>query len=95
MTKTPLPVPTSPAGRVLTAAAFQGLTDVPPEMEWFANLGNRATRRAYEAALKDFMRFTGIERPEEFRGPLIFAAKSGGRNRAFFPRTMMVCRSSL
>src|SRR5450755_4224598 len=55
------------SGRILTAAAFQGLADVPPEMEWFANLGNKATRRAYETALKDFMRFTGIRRPEEFR----------------------------
>jgi site-specific recombinase XerD len=62
-----LPVSTAPTGRILTAAAFQGMTDVPPEMEWFANLGNKATRRAYETALKDFMRFTGIERPEEFR----------------------------
>jgi hypothetical protein len=53
-----LPVPTSPEPRLLTAAAFQGLADVPPEMEWFANLGNKATRRAYETALKDFMRFT-------------------------------------
>ena len=26
-----------------------------------------ATRRAYENAIKDFMRFTGIKRPEEFR----------------------------
>ena len=55
------------SGRVLTAASFQGLADVPPEMEWFANLGTAATRRAYETALKDFMRFTGIARPEEFR----------------------------
>jgi len=62
-----LPVPTSPSDRLLTAAAFQGLADVPPEMEWFANLGNKATRRAYETALKDFMRFTGIIKPEEFR----------------------------
>jgi site-specific recombinase XerD len=65
--KTPLPVPPSPSGRLLTAAAFQGLADVPPELEWFANLGNAATRRAYQIALKDFMRFTGIDRPEEFR----------------------------
>jgi site-specific recombinase XerD len=36
-------------------------------MEWFANLGNGATRRAYQTALQDFMRFTGIARPEEFR----------------------------
>ncbi len=65
--KTPLPAPRSPAARVLTAATYQGLAEVPPEMEWFANLGTAATRRAYETALKDFMRFTGIERPQEFR----------------------------
>ena len=58
---------TPPAAQLLTAAAFQGLADVPPELEWFANLGTAATRRAYEAALKDFIAFTGIERPAEFR----------------------------
>jgi site-specific recombinase XerD len=60
-------VPLPPAGRVLTAEAFQHLADVPPEIEWFANLGNKATRRAYENALQDFMRFTGIATPAEFR----------------------------
>jgi integrase/recombinase XerD len=40
---------------------------VPPEIEWFANLGSKATRRAYENALQDFRRFTGITAPEEFR----------------------------
>ena len=65
--KPTLAVPTSSSPRLLTAAAFQGLADVPPELEWFANLGTKATRRAYETALKDFVRFTGIERPEEFR----------------------------
>jgi hypothetical protein len=39
-------------GRLLTAAAFRG---------W-------PTRRAYETALKNFMRFTAIERPDYF-GP--------------------------
>jgi hypothetical protein len=29
--------------------------------------GNAATKRAYETALKDFVRFTGIDRPKEFR----------------------------
>ena len=53
--------------RALTAKEFQGLADVPPEVEWFANLGNKATRRAYENALKDFMNFTGIQNPGEFR----------------------------
>ncbi len=59
-------VVTSPS-RLLTAEAFQRLADVPPEIEWFANLGNKATRRAYENAIKDFMRFTGIVQPDEFR----------------------------
>ena len=53
--------------RLLTAAQFQGLADVPPEIEWFANLGNAATRRSYENALKDFMRFIGIVKPDAFR----------------------------
>ena len=53
--------------RALTAKEFQGLADVPPEVEWFANLRNKATRRAYENALKDFMNFTGIQNPGEFR----------------------------
>ena len=52
---------------MLTAAEFQKLADVPPEVEWFANLTNAHTRRAYENAVKDFMRFAGIARPEEFR----------------------------
>src|SRR5271155_2411134 len=62
-----LPTEILPADRLLTAAEFQKLADVPPEVEWFANISNRHTRRAYENAVKDFMRFTGIERPEEFR----------------------------
>ena len=53
--------------RRLTAARFQHLAEVPPELEWFANLGNKATRRAYENALGDFMAFTGIATPAEFR----------------------------
>jgi integrase/recombinase XerD len=40
---------------------------VPPEVEWFANLTNRCTRRAYENTIRDFMAFTGIQKPGEFR----------------------------
>jgi integrase/recombinase XerD len=65
---TRLPTVTEPADRLLTAARFQQLADVPPEIEWFANLGSKATRRAYETAIGDFMAFAGIRRPEEFRG---------------------------
>ncbi|MFT4641135.1 MAG: integrase/recombinase XerD [Verrucomicrobiales bacterium] len=53
--------------RLLTAAEFQGLADVPPEVEWFANILNKHTKRAYMNDVKDFMRFVGIKRPEEFR----------------------------
>jgi integrase/recombinase XerD len=56
-----------PDDRLLTAAEFHRLADVPPEVEWFANISNPNTRRAYENAVGDFMRFAGIERPEEFR----------------------------
>src|SRR6185312_15047487 len=62
-----LPTEIAPTGRLLTAAEFHRLADVPPEVEWFANLSNPHTRRVYENAVKDFMRFTGIKRPEEFR----------------------------
>ena len=64
---TQLPAEIVPVNRLLTAAEFQQLADVPPEVEWFANITNRHTRRAYENAVKDFMRFAGIRRPEEFR----------------------------
>jgi integrase/recombinase XerD len=40
---------------------------VPPEAEWFANISNASTRRAYESAIRDLMQFTGIARAEEFR----------------------------
>ena len=53
--------------RLLTATRFQGLADVPPELEWFANIGNKSTRRAYENALQDFMHFIGVKQPGEFR----------------------------
>jgi integrase/recombinase XerD len=69
MTDDQLPTEIAPArvSRILTAAEFHQLADVPPEVEWFANLTNPQTRRAYENAVKDFMRFAGIMRPEEFR----------------------------
>jgi site-specific recombinase XerD len=67
MTADALPTEITPRNRLLTAAEFHRLADVPPEVEWFANLTNLQTRRAYENAVKDFMRFAGIQRPDEFR----------------------------
>ncbi|ANE57902.1 MULTISPECIES: site-specific integrase [Methylomonas] len=55
------------ANRILTAENFRRLSDVPPEVEWYANLTYPQTRRVYQNAVEDFMRFAGIQRPEEFR----------------------------
>ena len=53
--------------RLLTRSEFFGLADLPPEHEWFASIDNVHPRRAYRADMADFMAFTGIENPVEFR----------------------------
>lgn len=55
------------AGNRLTREEFQGLADVPPELEWFANITNVHTRRAYRGDIQDFSRFVGLSRPEDLR----------------------------
>ncbi|HUA82829.1 MAG TPA: tyrosine-type recombinase/integrase [Bryobacteraceae bacterium] len=62
-----LPNKTTQHSRLLTAPEFQHLAAVPPEVEWFKNIDNDHTRRAYKKAIKDFMIFAGIDRPEKFR----------------------------
>lgn len=59
-----LPVP---AARALTAPEFHQLAQVPPATEWFANIDNPNTRRAYRNDLKEFMAFVGIAAAEELR----------------------------
>jgi site-specific recombinase XerC len=66
-TQDQLPAKIAPAGRQLTAAELHRPADAPQEVEWFAKLTNPQSRRAYEHAVGDFMRFAGIARPEEFR----------------------------
>jgi Phage integrase, N-terminal SAM-like domain len=63
----PAPAGLMPSNRLLTTTEFHRLADAPPEIEWFANISNAHTRRAYENAVRDFMQFAGISRPEEFR----------------------------
>jgi integrase/recombinase XerD len=65
MTSSPPPATLLP--RTLSQAQFQGLADVPPEVEWFANLTNANTRRAYRQDIGDFMAFAGLRQPEQFR----------------------------
>ena len=56
-------VPSSP----LTVTQFQHLAEVPPEIEWFANLTNANTRRAYQQDIESFMVFAGLRQPAQFR----------------------------
>jgi integrase/recombinase XerD len=67
MVTAPVPVtpPLSPIP--LTAAQFQSLAEIPPELEWFANLTNPHTRRAYQQDIRDFQACAGLRRPEQFR----------------------------
>lgn len=51
----------------LTAAQFEKLADVPPELEWLANITNEKTRRAYKIDVSEFSEFLGLKSPEEFR----------------------------
>ena len=60
-------VPTPASSRTLTAPEFHQLAQVPPAAEWFANIDNPNTRRAYRNDLQEFMGFVGIAAPEEFR----------------------------
>jgi integrase/recombinase XerD len=55
------------SSRALTAPEFHSLAQVPPATEWFANIDNSNTRRAYRNDLKEFMGFVGISAPEELR----------------------------
>lgn len=62
-----LPINPNSSTRILDAAEFHRLSEIPFEIEWYANLSNEHTRRTYKMALQDFMQFTGIRKPEEFR----------------------------
>ncbi len=65
--KSTVPNTTQRAERLLTKAEFQALSDVPPLIEWLANLEVKNTIRAYRRDVESFMRFTGIRESSEFR----------------------------
>lgn len=60
---------TGPGGgnTLLSKEAFRRLSEVPPEVEWFADIQNPNTREAYRRDVGQFMAFLGIKRPGEFR----------------------------
>jgi integrase/recombinase XerD len=53
--------------RALTPAQYQALADVPPELEWLANITNLKTRRFYKSDVEEFSLFTGLRAPVELR----------------------------
>jgi site-specific recombinase XerD len=51
----------------LTPAQFAGLADVPPDLEWLANITNLKTRRAYKVDVQEFSAFSGLTEPAQLR----------------------------
>ena len=53
--------------RTLTPAQYGDLADMPPELEWLANLTNKKTRRAYKLDVSEFSSFTGLTEAIQLR----------------------------
>jgi hypothetical protein len=51
----------------LPLADFYELADIPPEIEWFANLDNANTKKAYERDVKEFLAFATVSTPSQLR----------------------------
>lgn len=60
-------ITTGAGERRLSALEFQQLASVPAAAEWFANIDNPRTRRAYQGDLADFCGFVGLTGADEFR----------------------------
>lgn len=57
----------APAERRLTDSQFHQLAAMPAAAQWFANLDNPQTRRAYRGDIEDFAAFVGLAGADEFR----------------------------
>ena len=53
--------------RTLTAAQYGQLSDVPPEIEWLANISKKKTQRAYKADVAEFSTFAGLTESSQLR----------------------------
>ncbi len=60
-------LPAASAHSLLSLDAFRRLAEVPPEVEWFADIQNPNTREAYRRDVAQFMSFIGISQPDQFR----------------------------
>jgi integrase/recombinase XerD len=53
--------------RSLTPDQYRDLSDVPPELEWLANITNSKTRRAYKVDVAEFITFTNLKNHSALR----------------------------
>ena len=53
--------------RALTPEQYRDLADVPPELEWLANITNTKTRRAYKVDVAEFLAFSGLKEIKSLR----------------------------
>jgi integrase/recombinase XerD len=53
--------------RTLTPQEYRHLADVPPELEWFANITDEKTRRAYKVDVAELMTFSGLTETKSLR----------------------------
>jgi integrase/recombinase XerD len=53
--------------RTLTPEQYRDLADVPPELEWLANITNAKTRRAYKVDVAEFISFTNLKNHNALR----------------------------
>jgi integrase/recombinase XerD len=53
--------------RALSLEQYRALADVPPEVEWLANISNPKTRRFYKSDVGEFMAFTGLRETSPLR----------------------------
>ena len=60
--KTPIRAP-----QRLTKVEFDQLSEITPEVEWFANIHNRNTQRAYSIDVREFSAWAGIDSPTQLR----------------------------
>jgi hypothetical protein len=51
----------------LTSAQYSDLADVPPEVEWLANITNNKTRRSYKEDVAEFVAFSGLKDSAQLR----------------------------
>lgn len=51
----------------LTPAQYGELADVPPELEWLANITNPKTRRPYTRDFAEFSAFSALTEPARLR----------------------------